>query len=347
MSATRPLEDFSIIGDMRTLAVVGVGGSIDWLCWPRFDSPSIFGALLDSDGGRWTTEPCDVDALTRQVYLSGTNVLVTRFHTSSGVVEVEDFMTLGDAGQHVVRSVRCLRGSVGMRSEVDVRPDYGRAEATISRGDDVAGGIALAFGAGNDAPQELHVSGTVEWAIDDALAVCSFSLQEGDVDYLVLGDGRLDRAECTALHRSTTEFWRAWTEETRYDGRWRESVERSALVLKLLTHEPSGGIIAAGTTSLPEVIGGERNWDYRYVWIRDAAFTIYAFIKLGHLAEADAVADWLVAVLLILLGAWTLVQLANPAPNLPQRPNKRSRQSEPAQFRCAVGTDDDTSSEDY
>ncbi len=290
---------------MRTLAVVGANGSIDWLCWPRFDSPSIFGRLLDSSGGSWSLEPAAGADATRQVYLSGTNVLVTRFHTADGVVEVEDFMTLGDAGRHVVRVVRCLVGRVEMRSAIDARPDYGRTDADVTDADvtDVTGGIDSRDDAVSarisytidGAPVEIHASGTVRWHVDGATLTNSFTVAEGDVEYLALGEGPLEREDCAQLHSTTTLFWRDWSESTDYSGRWREHVERSALVLKLLTHEPSGGIIAAGTTSLPEVLGGERNWDYRYVWIRDAAFTVYAFIELGHLAEAEAFTDWLVA----------------------------------------------------
>jgi len=299
-----PLEDYAVVGDMRTLAIAGADGSIDWLCWPRFDSPSIFGALLDDDGGRWSVAPTDGYEARRQVYLSGTNVLVTRFHTASALVEVEDFMTLGDDGQHLVRAVRCLRGSVEMTSRIDVRPDYGRARADVRRAD---GGLSVSAASPGTDDVEVCISGTVEWTVEDevgspgdrelgdTLVVSRFGLDEGEVEYLALGDRPLGRAECTALRSTTIDFWRAWSESTDYSGRWRESVERSALILKLLTHEPSGGIIAAGTTSLPEVLGGERNWDYRYVWVRDAAFTVYAFIELGHLAEAEAFTEWLIA----------------------------------------------------
>ncbi|MEP6296928.1 MAG: glycoside hydrolase family 15 protein [Ilumatobacter sp.] len=292
-----PLEDYAVVGDMRTLAAVGTNGSIDWLCWPRFDSPSIFGRLLDTDGGCWSLSPTAGTDATRQVYLSGTNVLVTRFHTADGVVEVEDFMTLGDSGQHVVRVVRCLVGRVQMCSTVDARPDYGRTDADVTGdvphdGDSVSSGIRYTID-GDEI--EIHASGTVRWSADEAKLTTSFTLAEGETEYLALGEERLDRGHCEVVHATTTRYWRNWSESTDYDGRWREHIGRSALVLKLLTHEPSGGIVAAGTTSIPEVLGGERNWDYRYVWIRDAAFTVYAFIELGHLAEAEAFTAWLVA----------------------------------------------------
>lgn len=287
-----PLEDYAIVGDMRTLAAVGSNGSIDWLCWPRFDSPSIFGGLLDDDGGRWTLGPSTTPEASRQVYLSGTNVLVTRFHCDGGVVEVEDLMTLGDEGRHVVRAIRCLVGSVDMTATLDPRPDYGRGHATLDC--DERGDATIVFEIGGE-QIELCASGTVKWRPTEETLTCDFTVTEGEVEYLTLGERTLDRHECSRLRAATTEFWRTWSESTGYEGRWREQVERSALVLKLLTHEPSGGIIAAGTTSLPEILGGERNWDYRYVWIRDAAFTVYAFIELGHLAEAEAFTAWLTA----------------------------------------------------
>ena len=291
-----PLDDYGVIGDMRTLAVVGSHGAIDWMCWPRFDSPSVFGALLDDDGGRWSIEPtCPVTAR-RQVYLSGTNVLMTRFHAESGLVEVEDFMTLGDGGRHIVRSIRCRRGSVEMTSVISARPGFGCVEATLRPGDDGTVVLTSPAGPGDSVDAwELTASGDVDWNVDGRDVCTRFTLDEDDTVFLVLGESAIGHDSAQTAYDDTARFWRKWSERTTYAGRWRESVERSALVLKMLTHEPTGGIVAAGTASLPEVPGGERNWDYRYVWIRDAAFTVYAFIKLGHLAEADAFTSWLTA----------------------------------------------------
>jgi len=178
-------------------------------------------------------------------------------------------------------------------SRISVRPDYARGYITWESSSD--GPTARVDAAGTDGGFVLHASGTCDWEIDGGDLTSSIEVAEGDVHYLAFGDAPTDREQCIDAHCRTIDFWRTWSESTDYEGRWREAVERSALTLKLLTHEPSGGIIAAATTSLPEVLGGERNWDYRYVWIRDAAFTVYAFIRLGHLAEAHAFTDWLLA----------------------------------------------------
>ena len=289
-TTARPLEDYGVIGDMQTLALVGTDGSIDWLCWPDFDAPSIFGRLLDGDGGHWSLAPTSEVTARRQVYLSGTNVLITRFHTVDGLVEVEDFMSIRPHGRHVVRAVRCRRGSVGLTSRLAARPDYGRTGPVLQLDDD--GSATLSAGDGR--LDELVVSGDVDWTGDGDDLVTTFTLDADQVVYLALGTGAVDRHTAEDMYEHAAAYWRTWADRSTYRGRWRESVERSALTLKLLTHEPTGAIVAAGTTSIPEVRGGERNWDYRYVWIRDAVFTLYAFIRLGYLEEADAFTAWLV-----------------------------------------------------
>lgn len=288
--AAPPLDEHGVIGDLRTLAVVATDATIDWMCWPRFDSPSVFASLLDDDGGAWTVTPtCPVTAH-RQLYLSGTNVLITRFHTAGGLVEIEDLMSLAPHDRHVIRAVRCRRGSIELTSRIAARPDYGRTEPEVRTDDGTATITATA-----DDFDTLVASGDVEWTADGCDLVTTFTVDEGEVAYLVLGDTVVGHELAAEMYTHAEHEWRAWADRSTYSGRWRESVERSALALKLLTHEPSGGILAAGTTSLPEVVGGERNWDYRYVWIRDAAFTLYAFISLGYLDEADAFTEWLVA----------------------------------------------------
>lgn len=327
------LEGFGLVGDTETVAIIHQTGSIDWMCWPRFDSPSVFGRLLDPDGGHWSIGPTpsrrsrhdiiddarhDIidDAVddgrgveSKQVYLSGTNVLLTRFHTPTGTFEVEDFMsidTVDDHPRHLMRVVRCRKGSVEVTSTLRLRPDYGRADATVERrtdqgrrADRAVSAVALhSPGATNEAgahEPDLTLSSSVDLEVDqDATVTSTFTLAEDDTAYFALGDGDVSDAACQHSYRRTLAYWRTWSAASTYTGRWREHVERSALTLKLLTHRPSGGIIAAATTSIPEVRGGERNWDYRYVWIRDAAFTLYAFIELGYLAEADAFTSWLV-----------------------------------------------------
>ena len=291
---TTPLEDHAVVGNMRTLAMITDRGTVDWMCWPRFDSGSVFGSLLDDDGGSWTLHPVEAVESTRQSYLSATNVLVTRFHTTSALVEIEDWMTVHGDDRHLIRSVRCHRGSVTMTSTVDARPDYGRARARLEH---IADGCVTV--SSDDIDLALTLSGSVGWEIDHeqglGVAETQFTISAGESVHLALGDSAIGVQDCDEAYTDTTRFWHAWSSASTYTGRWREAVERSALALKLLTHEPTGGIIAAGTTSLPESIGGERNWDYRYVWMRDAGFVMYAFIELGYLAEADAFTAWLVA----------------------------------------------------
>lgn len=259
---------------MRTLAVIGSSGSVDWLCWPRFDSPSIFGALLDDDGGSWTIESAAPTSGSRQVYLSGTNLLLTRFHGDDGLFEVEDFMvvapgtasdtvsdtgaSIDDAGidansQLLIRAITCGRGKVEVTSRMRLRPDYGRRNAAAA-----VTGSTVEIDAGD---VQLIASGSVTWQESDGDIICSISLAEGETAYLALGNTAVDAEQCARLAASTLDHWRRWSDRSSYTGRWGEQVERSALVLKLLTHRETGGIIAAGTTSLPEIKGGERNWD--------------------------------------------------------------------------------------
>jgi GH15 family glucan-1,4-alpha-glucosidase len=284
------LERYAAIGDMRTLGLVDDAGSLDWWCWPRFDSPSVFGRLLDDDGGHWQIEPTEPVVARRQVYLSGTNVLVTRMHTETGVLELDDLMVVGD-DRLIVRRARCVRGTVALRSTMVVRPDYGRADAAFTRRD----GGAVEIELGDDPP--LLAGASTPLAVDGDVVRGSCELHEGDSAWFTLGD--TDTGADTAgfdidgLVHDTVDYWQFWTAQSTYRGRWREAVERSALVLKLLTSVDTGGLIAAGTTSLPEVVGGERNWDYRFVWIRDAAFTLYAFLELGYTSEAAAFTDWI------------------------------------------------------
>ncbi len=283
------LEQYGVVGDLRTLGVVADTGSVDWFCWPRFDSPSVFGRLLDDDGGHWTIEPTATVTARKQVYLSATNILVTRLHTESGVVEIEDLMAVDTDERALVRRVHCVRGHVDMRSTAVFRPDYGRLDAVIE-----TSGEGHRIHIGDD--EALVLTASVGLQRDgDATVAASFSLAERETAWFALGplsniatDDAIDETVDAARR-----FWQAWSARSTYRGRWREAVERSALALKLLTCADSGGLIAAGTTSLPEIVGGERNWDYRYVWIRDAAFTLYALLELGYGDEADAFTSWL------------------------------------------------------
>ncbi len=292
------IADHGLIGDLRTAALVGTDGTIDWFCAPRFDSPSIFASILDREnGGSWKVAPADGAVRTQQFYFPESAVLATRFLTESGVVEVHDFMPVLQPGdpdhrQRLVRRVMAVRGSTTVHMRLDARPDYARATCeaeTMEHGVVLTGdGVRLGLSATSDLTSD---GGTVTADVD---------LAEGDVVLFVLevldADAELDDADLddtASLFDATLSYWRTWLSQSTYRGRWRETVNRSAITLKLLTHEPSGAIVAAPTTSLPELIGGDRNWDYRYVWMRDAAFSLYALLRLGFTQEAKAFMVWL------------------------------------------------------
>jgi GH15 family glucan-1,4-alpha-glucosidase len=290
-----PIEDHGIIGNMRTAALVGTDGAIDWFCFPSFDSPSVFGALLDDEkGGSFQIRPASGSHARKQFYWPDTNVLVTRFLSPDGVGQITDFMTVGlrndEAQGWLVRRVTVSRGA--MRFRLCCRPafDYARRAHRTER---TATGVRfLADGLG------LELSSHPPVTERDGAAVAEFRLEEGQGISFVLrpidGDRpALSDGEAETLFRGTVEFWRRWLSACTYRGRWRESVHRSALALKLLTYEPTGAMVAAATCSLPEDLGGVRNWDYRYMWIRDAAFTVYALMKIGFTEEAGHFMGWL------------------------------------------------------
>src|SRR6266704_4279888 len=296
----QPIENYGIIGNMRTVALVGMDGSIDWYCYPHFDSPSVFGAILDDKkGGRFQISAGPDGVRHKQFYWPSTNVLVTRFLLPGGIVELEDFMPAGLPSDsleyhHIYRRVRCVRGAV--RIWVACRPafNYGRQvhETVIETN-------GARFKSGS---LTLALSTTVPLSDDGQGGVSAeFALTEGESQTFILGEKSDGDGAPTPpseegaeqLLRSTVKFWHNWLSGCTYHGRWRDQVERSALVLKLLTFEPTGAIVAAPTTSLPEVIGGTRNWDYRYTWLRDAAFTVYAFLRLGFTTEAADFVNWI------------------------------------------------------
>lgn len=289
------IEDYGVIGNMHTVALVSVRGSIDWLCLPHFDSPSVFGALLDdAKGGRFAICPADEGVTVKQLYWPDTNVLVTRFLSLDGVGEMEDFMPCGGERQttEIVRRVRVMRGAFAFDLVCAPAFDYARAAPQTSL---LANG-ALFRGPGI----ALALSGQVPLAITPGGVGARFTLHEGEQTTFVLR--RVDDATCArapseaeanALFEGTVRFWRKWLAKSTYRGRWREQVNRSALMLKLLTFDPTGALVAAPTCSLPEELGGVRNWDYRYTWMRDAAFTLYAFLRIGFTEEAARFMDWL------------------------------------------------------
>jgi GH15 family glucan-1,4-alpha-glucosidase len=293
-----PIERHGIIGNMRTAALVGTNGTIDWYCYPSFDAPSVFGAILDDEkGGSFEIAPASGEWREKQFYWPDTNVLVTRFLSPEGVGQITDFMTVGLRGDDVegwlVRRVTVSRGA--MRFRLSCRPafDYGRAPHRTERTET---GVRFL---GNDVAFELTSAPAA--GERDGAAVAEFRLEEGQAISFVLRPLDAERsarpaltdADAETLFRGTVEYWRRWLSACTYRGRWREAVHRSALALKLLTYEPTGAMVAAPTCSLPEDLGGVRNWDYRYMWIRDAAFTVYAFMKIGFTEEAGHFMDWL------------------------------------------------------
>jgi GH15 family glucan-1,4-alpha-glucosidase len=293
----QPIENYGVIGDMRSIALVGKNGSIDWCCLPAFDSPSVFGAILDDKkGGFWSLAPA-VDCTVRQLYLPDTNVLMTRFFADEGLAEVTDFMTVGGGTRRIVRIAKAIRGPLRFRMECRPAFDYARErhEVTID-----AAGCGARFAAPR---QQFVLNASRRLERDGAAAVAEFTLEGGEEAVFTLChcDGTADpslmseRVDGQAVLQETVRYWRGWAGQSRYEGRWRETVTRSALVLKLLTYEPTGAIVAAPTTSLPEQIGGVRNWDYRYTWVRDAAFTVYSLIRLGYTEEAGAFARFMQA----------------------------------------------------
>lgn len=303
MNRYRPISDYGIIGNLQTAALIARDGSLDWLCLPRFDSPSLFAALLDAErGGTFRIAPSVVFS-SEQSYEPFTNVLVTRFITASGGAELVDFMppytgagaASGLYHPELYRGLRGLWGEVPFRVVCEPRPDYGRVQPELDLTDRGAlirgGGASVALAAevplrrqeGGVAAEFSISHGTERWLL---LRHCSHP--GCDADLLAPAEFR---AEDT--YRRTVDFWQRWVDRCRYRGRWRQEVTRSALVIKLLTYGPTGALVAAPTTSLPEALGGSLNWDYRYCWLRDSALALRALLRLGYTEEAEAFFAWL------------------------------------------------------
>jgi len=300
------ISDHGLIGDLQTAALVSTDGTVDWFCCPRFDSPSVFASLLDADkGGYFRISPDREDYVSRQLYLPETAVLVTRFLTPDGVGEVYDFMPVaGDqvtARHRLVREVRVVRGT--MRFTVDVQPrfDYARATHQVQVTEDgamfVPSGNVAQPGLSLHLSHAAHLVGVPLSRAGDGVTV-TITLTAGQAWGCVLESAggqpqRLAEGDIRRLLNETTAFWRGWLHKTSYRGRWREMVARSAMTLKLMQYAPTGALVAAPTAALPEQAGGERNWDYRYTWIRDGSFSVYALLGLGFTDEAAAFTDWL------------------------------------------------------
>jgi GH15 family glucan-1,4-alpha-glucosidase len=301
----QPVSNYGIIGNMHTTALVGLNGSIDWFCFPSHDSPSVFAAILDDQkGGRFSIAPVDSAVvrngqLTRkQLYWPGTNILITRFLTPDGVGEIVDFMPVGLRADEIgfrslIRQVRVVRGVMDFHLECRPAFNYARDahEADLTPKGVCFYSAHLSLGLATDVP--LHPS--------EAGVTAKFTLQEEEMAVFVLqgiesGAGcglPISPDQANVLFKRTVDYWQRWLSQCTYKGRWREVVERSALMLKLLTYEPTGALVAAPTCSLPEFIGGERNWDYRYTWLRDASFTLYGLLRIGFSEEAGQFMNWL------------------------------------------------------
>jgi GH15 family glucan-1,4-alpha-glucosidase len=299
----QPIENYGIIGDLHTIALVSLNGSIDFMCFPDFNSPSVFAALLDEKkGGNFSISPEWKEMKTKQLYLPDTNVLLTRWLSKEGVGEVLDVMPVCHDGTDAGRLMRRITGVRGeVRYKLCCRPrfDYGRVKHTAEQvgPDEVI--FRAADPGGSGSPPTLRLKAGVPITIEGVDAVAAFTLVSGQRVDLIFEDAGADRsgqdnldAYITQRLSSTVNFWKEWVSESTYRGRWMESVNRSALLLKLLTSARYGSIIAAPTFSLPESIGGRRNWDYRYTWIRDASFTVYSFLRLGYKKEAGDFMHW-------------------------------------------------------
>jgi GH15 family glucan-1,4-alpha-glucosidase len=300
------IADHGLIGDLQTAALVTKDGVLDWFCCPRFDSPSVFASLLDADrGGFYRIAPDRDDYVSRQLYLPQTAILITRFMTPDGVGEVHDFMPVIQGAatdrHQLVRNIRVVRGVMRFAIEIQPRFDYGRASHKMENTE--FGGVFTSEG------MELTVHGIAPegFSVESAGITperagegvrWTRTLREGEIGGVVLESmggtpRRISPEEAQQLEDETARFWRGWLGRSSYRGRWREVVTRSAMTLKLMTYAPTGAPVAAPTTGLPEQEGGERNWDYRYTWIRDGSFSIYALLGLGYVEEAAAFGVWL------------------------------------------------------
>jgi GH15 family glucan-1,4-alpha-glucosidase len=294
------IENYAVIGNMRSLALVGKGGSIDFFCYPEFDSPSVFAALLDAEeGGHFRIRPILHRENAKQFYLPNTNVLLTRFLSDEGIAEVTDFMpVVADGGvDRIVRKVSAIHGEITFLMECFPRFDYARANHTVEY---LSATRSMVFRPESEEVPAMQLRSSIDMQVKGDGAFAEFKLKAGEATYFsysnlpspqpdsYISDDELE--DCLAI---TVRFWRDWIGKSTYAGRWREIIDRSALMLKLLTSQKYGSLIAAPTFGLPEKIGGERNWDYRYTWLRDSSFMLYAFMRMGFTEEGERFRHWL------------------------------------------------------
>lgn len=298
MSTYQPIENYAVIGDLNTVALVGLDGSIDFLCFPDFDSPSVFAALLDKDkGGHFKISPAHNNVRHKQLYLPDTNVLLTRFLASDGVAEITDFMPVEELyiGKELIRTVACVRGQLSFSMECCPRFDYARATHQVTQENE----YQITFVSHGEDATILRLRATIPLKTREGDALTNFTLKAGERATFVLECVTETSEQITSIDDfsdktlfATINYWKDWVSKSYYKGRWMEIVNRSALVLKLMTSRKYGSIVASPTFGLPEEIGGVRNWDYRYTWIRDASFTIYSLLKLGYRKEAREFMNW-------------------------------------------------------
>ncbi|MBN3497236.1 glycoside hydrolase family 15 protein [Arthrobacter pascens] len=285
------IEDYAVVGDLHTAALISTEGSIDWLCLPRFDSPACFNALLDTpESGRWKIAPAGAGECTRRSYRRHTLILETEWETDDGAVRVIDFMPPRDEVADIVRIVEGIHGQVRMRGELALRFDYGHIMPWVRR--DSRGLHAIA------GPDSAYLATNAPLRGEHMHTVSDFTVKAGERVPFVLtwapSHVRRPRAvDPEAVLESTEKFWRDWSGQCKVSGPYKDAVERSLITLKALTYAPTGGIVAAVTTSLPEQLGGPRNWDYRFCWLRDATLTLQSLLAVGYTAEAAAWRDWL------------------------------------------------------
>ncbi len=291
MSASQRIENYALIGDCETAALVSKNGSIDWLCWPRFSSGACFAALVGvPENGFWKMAPAAENRSVHRKYLPHTLVLETTFELAEGVVQILDFMPQRERHSALVRIVRGLRGKVTMRMDLALRFDYGRTVPWVTK---INNGIRAIAG-----PDMVQLHTTVPLRGEKLTTVSDFTVAEGESISFTLMYGASYEAHPNAIDaekalQDTVEFWEAWCSTNIYRGEYADAVERSLITLKALTYKPTGGVVAAATTSLPEMLGGTRNWDYRYCWLRDTAFTLLVLMNAGYRQEAIAWKQWL------------------------------------------------------
>jgi GH15 family glucan-1,4-alpha-glucosidase len=303
-SSFQPIENYGVIGNMLSVALVSVQGSIDFLCFPNFDSPTVFAALLDSErGGSFRLAPDLENMRVKQLYLPDTNILVTRFLSESGVAELTDFMPVAESkderpfGHHILRMLCVIKGQIKFEMRCAPRFNYARSGHAAHMEE-----TSVCFTPESKECPGMALHATFPLQLDGNDAVASFTLNAGETAMLAFGEvdeeekggaSVLDEENVTQHFNETAHYWRTWVSRSNYTGRWREMVNRSALVLKLMCSAEYGSLIAAPTFGLPERVGGERNWDYRYTWLRDSSFSLYAFMRLGFVEEARNFTHWM------------------------------------------------------